>query len=385
MTIKKKGHIIENMREIIYQDYRLFSNINITDFEARLLILIIAEINHYDKEFKQYSIDLDTIIADLPHNEVDLGILIKNILSKPLQIESNNNNLIMTNLFSEVILTNNQFKARISHVCKDYYLELKKSFTSRELESIMKLKSKYAIKLYILLVKHSHTLLYVEDIQKLFQVPKSLLIYADFKRKILKVAIKQINTNSDVVVDFKEIKQGKKVVSIAFDLKTKNTTNVTRDDLFEDIKKELVTTTQHKILSTQDQHLQNKEIKQVISFFDLKRKEVQQNYKRKELNNTDAEYLLRNYFLESGRNAKMFIDAIQWLFSSNPKAKFHREYIMNIGSLIKHFNALEYQAMYSKESIEFNEEAKAWASVYKKKGLSEIEILNNLQNAGYLK
>ena len=80
----------------------------------------------------------------------------------------------------------------------------------------------------------------------------------------------------------------------------------------------------------------------------------------------------------------MFMDAIQWLFSNNPKAKFHREYIMNIGSLIQHFNTIEYQAMYSKESINFNKDIKLWTSIYKEKGYSEYEISIKLKEAGYL-
>ena len=57
---------------------------------------------------------------------------------------------------------------------------------------------------------------------------------------------------------------------------------------------------------------------------------------------------------------------------------------MNIGHLIKHFNALEHQAMYCKESLAFSEEAQVWANVYKKKGLSDEEILEKLREGGYL-
>ncbi|MDQ7045110.1 MAG: hypothetical protein Q9M32_04270 [Sulfurimonas sp.] len=126
------------------------------------------------------------------------------------------------------------------------------------------------------------------------------------------------------------------------------------------------------------------EIGRVVSLFDVKRKSIQANFVRQEYKNIDGEYLLRKHLYETKRTAQMFLEAVQWLFSNNPKAAFHREYIMNIGHLIKHFNALEHQAMHSAESVQFSEEAQVWANVYKKKGFSDDEILEKLREGGYL-
>ncbi len=128
----------------------------------------------------------------------------------------------------------------------------------------------------------------------------------------------------------------------------------------------------------------NDEIKRVVTLFDHERKKLQSNYVRREYKNFDGEYLLRLHLKESKRTPQMFFDAIRWLFSNNPKAAFHRQYIMNIGKLIEHFNALEHQAMYSEEAVAFNDEAKAWYNVYKKQGLPEAEILQILKDGGYI-
>ncbi len=153
---------------------------------------------------------------------------------------------------------------------------------------------------------------------------------------------------------------------------------------------------QEKLDKTQSKELQVKnskneivqkqqtEIGRIVSLFDVKRKSIQSNFVRQEYRNIDGEYLLRKHIHETGRSPQMFIDAIQWLFSKNPKAGFHREYIMNIGNLIKHFNTLEHQAMHSEESIQFSEEAQVWANVYKKKGFSDEEILEKLREGGYI-
>jgi transcriptional regulator with XRE-family HTH domain len=129
----------------------------------------------------------------------------------------------------------------------------------------------------------------------------------------------------------------------------------------------------------------NEDIKRVVSFFDHERKKLQPSYVRKEYKNFDGEYLLRLHLKESKRTPKMFADAVRWLFSNNPKAAFHRQYIMNIGKLIEHFNSLEHQAMYSEEAVAFNDEAKAWYNVYKKQGLADEEIMQILKDGGYIK
>ena len=157
------------------------------------------------------------------------------------------------------------------------------------------------------------------------------------------------------------------------------------NSLKEQINKKTSSTVQLSRESTKDiQSKQLTEIGRIVNLFDVKRKSIQANYVRQEYKNMDGEYLLKKHLYETKRTPQMFLDAVQWLFSSNPKASFHREYIMNIGHLIKHFNALEHQAMHSKESIQFSEEAQVWANVYKKKGFSDDEILEKLREGGYL-
>ncbi|MDD2449585.1 MAG: hypothetical protein PHS42_11190 [Sulfurimonas sp.] len=129
----------------------------------------------------------------------------------------------------------------------------------------------------------------------------------------------------------------------------------------------------------------NLKIKRVVAFFDHERKKLQRNYVRKEHRNMDAEYMLRLHLKETNRTPEMFYDAIRWLFSNNPKAAFHRDYIMNIAKLIEHYNTLEHQAMHSKEAVEFNEEAQTWANIYKKQGMQDDEIIEKLREAGFVK
>ncbi len=126
------------------------------------------------------------------------------------------------------------------------------------------------------------------------------------------------------------------------------------------------------------------EIKRVVSLFDQERRKIQPNFVRQEFRNGDGAYILKLHLKETGRKPAMFFDAIRWLFSSHPKAAFHRQYIMNIGKLIEHFNTLEHQALYSQESVKLSQEAQSWYNVYKKQGLSDEAILEKLREGGYI-
>ena len=164
-----------------------------------------------------------------------------------------------------------------------------------------------------------------------------------------------------------------------------------KEELQEEPKKEpsqeLTTHIPNKELTKKESAIDafNADIKRVVTIFDQERRKLQSNFVRKEYKNVDGQYLLRIHMQETGRTPQMFFDAIRWLFSNNPKASFHRQYIMNISKLIEHFNTLEHQAMYSQEAVQFNDEAKAWYNVYKKQGKSDDEIMQLLREGGYIK
>lgn len=100
----------------------------------------------------------------------------------------------------------------------EYLIGLKQNFTQYELYNILALKSKYSIRLFEVfksyLYQHKKTM----DISEL----KSLLMaeqytnYADFEKRVLKVATKEINYYTELNVRYEVGKTGKKVTTITF-------------------------------------------------------------------------------------------------------------------------------------------------------------------------
>lgn len=340
--------------------------------------------------------------ASLDSKKYDLK-LIKKFMIKMLEIQTSDG-YIFLNWFDKINYDVNSslFDVKLQNNVKEFLSELSMELSSKDLKYFFSLSSNYSRAIYKLLKVHqrkSKANINLEDLKVKLQVPKGLNLYSNFKMKVLSVAEQEIKDNTDMSFSIEEKKDGKKVTSLIFNIYSKDAIKpidvksevVKREEktLFSDLSersKEIQVKASKKIILKQELDEKDAEIKRIVSFFDMERKKLQPNYVRKESSyNMSGEYLLRVHLKETGRTPQMFFDAIRWLFSNNPKASFHRQYIMNIGKLIEHFNTLEHQAMYSQEAVQFNEEAQAWYNIYEKQGLSKEEILDKLREGEYIK
>jgi len=386
---------------------KLIYDLEFTKYEAKLLVLVISQLDENDKESKKYLIPVTKIYNNFKNIDyLKLKIFIRIFLSKSMIIELDKENFLITTIISNIEYKNNMFEVMIPKKSFQYLLKIKNNFKSYEFENLIKLGDNNSIKIYQLVKKFEKIgsgVVPLVEIQDRLELEKSFLVYSHFKKKILIYVIEKITKLTDINLDFKEIKTGKKVTDIYFLVEQKS--KIEKDDIFlsskiEDkqiAKQELnimvaeivnenhlkkdITPKKEKLEITKDTQ---DDISRVVRMFDQERKKLQRNYVRNEYRHMDGAYLLRMHIAETGRTPKMFFDAIRWLFSKNPKAEFHRQYIMNIGKLIEHFNTLEHQSMYSKEAIEFTEEAQILIRVLKKRGASEDEIKSELIKGGFI-
>jgi len=317
---------------------------------------------------------------------------IKKIMLKTLEI-SLNDEFILLNWFSSIKYIENSSVVYINlqENIKEFLSELKNDLSNDDLKFFFSLSSNYSRAIYKLLKVHQHksrAIINVEDLKIKLQVPNGLQAYSNFKMKVLNVAEQELKENSDIYFTIDEKKDGKKITKLIFNIylieELKQLENI--DKYSNTLEVKVLQSEEKKSLPIElnGKNL-NEDIKRVVTLFDHERKKIQPNYSRKEYRSIDGEYLLRLHMKETNRTPEMFFDAIRWLFSNNPQASFHRQYIMNIGKLIEHFNTLEHQAMYSQEAVKFNEDAQSWYNIYKKQGLSESEILEKLKEGGYIK
>jgi len=107
-----------------------------------------------------------------------------------------------------------------------YITRLETEFTSYQLEKVSNMTSAYAVRIYELLGQHreiGHRTLNLVWLRETLGVPPGeYKLTADFIRKVIEVAVDQINKHSDLTVSYKPQKTGRAITDFAFKIKDKD-------------------------------------------------------------------------------------------------------------------------------------------------------------------
>ena len=103
---------------------------------------------------------------------------------------------------------------------------LEANFTSYEIQQISSLTSAYAIRLYEVLIKWRSTsktpIMMLSDLRgKLGVENNEYEMMSDFKKRVLDIAIDQINEHTDITVNYEQHKAGRVITGFTFSLKQK--------------------------------------------------------------------------------------------------------------------------------------------------------------------
>lgn len=114
-------------------------------------------------------------------------------------------------------------KLRLDDDMKPYLLQLQERFTSYELYYTLAMRSQYSIRLYEILKSYEYRRRKDFEIDELKRIlfADNYTRYPDFKRKVIDIAIREINDLSDINVTYEVIKTGRKVSKIEFFIKLK--------------------------------------------------------------------------------------------------------------------------------------------------------------------
>lgn len=113
-------------------------------------------------------------------------------------------------------------KLRFSPEIVPLITRLEKNFTSYELEQVKNLNS-YATRLYEVLISWrtvGKLTIQLEDLRNSLGLVDEYARLEAFKRRVLDVAIKQINEHTDIKAGYEQIKQGRTVTGFKFTFKT---------------------------------------------------------------------------------------------------------------------------------------------------------------------
>ncbi|MBW9173992.1 replication initiation protein [Clostridium estertheticum] len=217
----------------VYQSNKLIeASHSFSVLEQKLIRVLASMIKKDDIELKEYQFkatDLSEILGIHQKNIYkELDTVTDKLMARVVKRKNDTDkkfkkfHLIKIAEFENGILT-----LKIDEEVKEFYLELKQ-YTKYQLKNILRFKNSYSFRVYELLkqyekirfrelsIKDLRTILDIEE----NQYPK----YANLKQKVINVAMKEINLNTDIFFDFKEIKVNRKVTSIKFAIKSKTVT-----------------------------------------------------------------------------------------------------------------------------------------------------------------
>jgi len=99
-----------------------------------------------------------------------------------------------------------------------YISDLKKRFTQYQAKYVMPMRSSYGIRLYELCLQWlgNEREFLVDDFRRMFGLENKYSNIRDLKRRVIKPALIDINTYSDIRVKFAQVKRGRRVHSFQF-------------------------------------------------------------------------------------------------------------------------------------------------------------------------
>jgi plasmid replication initiation protein len=232
-------------KEVVVQhNVFLDSPKNLTLQEYKLFMFLISKINPECSDFSTFRVTAIEFakaigVENSTYIYRDLQAVAKRLMERVVKISRPESNLIIqTHLISSIYYWCGEgyVDIKISDEMKPYFLNLKREFTQYKLSQITTLSSVYAIKIYELLKKQEilgKRTFFIDDFRKKLDMQSNQYIkISNLKNKVLDISKREINSKTDIKINFKFIKAGRKITAIEFDIKSKAEKKDNQENLY---------------------------------------------------------------------------------------------------------------------------------------------------------
>lgn len=218
--------IIRN--ELVFQHNNLVeSKYRLSLQEKRLIIFLISQIKKEDNVFQEIEINIQELanIIDTKSNTIykDIKNVTKKIMSRILEIKDlDRAKTIQVSWIAsaEYLEKKGTVILKLSEKLAPYLLLLQKNFTVSRVSDLMKFRSIYSIRIYELLKQYEiigQRVFEIDELKRFCGIAENkLILFSNFKIKVLETAKKEINEKSDIFIDFVFIKKGRSFSSVKF-------------------------------------------------------------------------------------------------------------------------------------------------------------------------
>ncbi len=200
---------------------------------ARLIRLLITQVVREDKDLKTYTCRITDLAKffNIPKNNLyrDIEKICETALKSLVYIGTGNPKQPWKRFHwvsSAEYDGEGNLTLRLSDEIKPYVLELDKWFTQYQLKNILEFNSYYAIRLYEILKcedgatrnSRSEIEFEIDELRKYMDCEKKYKLFADFKRKVIEVAVREINEKSDIYLEVRYKKRSRSVSGVIFEI-----------------------------------------------------------------------------------------------------------------------------------------------------------------------
>ena len=216
---------------------------DITAIQMKVFLKVIASIDQSKEDMTEVNIsvkELQTFIGSESKNIYSyLQEELTKLRKKDLFYEDDRIRL-EASFFSSIIYHKKEgyFTFEFSKNIKPFLLQIKDNFTVLDIRNLLYLDSIYAIRFYEYckeFERFKHFEFNVDELKEKFGLSNRYKNYFDFKLKVLQQARTELMQSSELYFDFEEIKQGKKVTRLRFNI-IKNNKNLVRKDDNDEMK-----------------------------------------------------------------------------------------------------------------------------------------------------
>jgi len=225
VSIQREYNIVKS-NELIQK-----ARFNLSVQEQKIVLYLISKIKPTDKQFQVYKFRITEfckvcgIEYESGKNYKNVRDSIDNLADKKAWILLDNGKTSRVSWINKAWIAGNEqngrLEIRLDEDLLPYLIELHNNFTQYGLKYILSMKSQYSIRLYELLKSYQNLNNIIFEIDKLKQLLmcENYKRFPDFKRKVIDIAMREINKLTDITIEFTPIKSGKRFAQINFAIK----------------------------------------------------------------------------------------------------------------------------------------------------------------------
>ncbi|BDS15580.1 replication initiation protein [Aureispira anguillae] len=202
-------------------------------WETRVFTKLVSLIQPGDEDFKKYKLQIRDLVSFFGVNDNDAYAKIKavpdNLLKKVVTIpytENGEERFLKTGLIAQASIPKKKegyIELSFHPDLKPYLLQLKRTFLSYDIRNVLKISSVYSIRIYELLKQYEkigYREFDIDTLKVILGVSDKYKLYGHFKSRIILKAQEDLKLNTDICFNFTEIKRGRKVIAILFEIRT---------------------------------------------------------------------------------------------------------------------------------------------------------------------